>query len=127
MLSVQQLAKMIDHTLLKPYIQGLVKYNAETGVGAVRPLFFYYDEERSYKESYEYLLGRDILVAPVIRKGAALRQVWLPDDEWVELFTGRQLGGGLYVVEAPMGKIPVYYRKNADPALLEIMNKIKDI
>ena len=115
------------HTLLKPYIQGLVKYNAETGVGAVRPLFFYYDEERAYKESYEYLLGRDILVAPVIRKGAALRQVWLPDDEWVELFTGRQLGGGLYVVEAPMGKIPVYYRKNADPALLEIMNKIKDI
>ena len=115
------------HTLLKPYIKDAVRYNAEKGVGVVRPLFFYYDEEKAYEESYEYLLGRDILVAPVIKKGASLRQVYLPGDEWIELSTGRELKGGLYAVEAPVGKIPVYYRKNADESLHSIMNKIREV
>ncbi|MBQ6542803.1 MAG: alpha-glucosidase [Clostridia bacterium] len=115
------------HTLLKPYIKDAVRYNAEKGVGAVRPLFFYYDEEKAYEESYEYLLGRDILVAPVIKKGASLRQVYLPGDEWIELSTGRELKGGLYAVEAPVGKMPVYYRKNADESLHSIMNKIREV
>lgn len=114
------------HKLLKPYIKECVKYNAENGVGVVRPLFFYYDEEKAYAESYEYLLGRDILVAPVIQKGAQLRQVYLPEDDWIELSTGRNLKGGLYVVEAPIGKIPVFYRKNASDELIEIMNSIKE-
>ena len=114
------------HKLLKPYIKECVKYNAENGVGVIRPLFFYYDEEKAYAESYEYLLGRDILVAPVIKKGAELRQVYLPEDDWIELSTGRELKGGLYVVEAPIGKIPVFYRKNASDELIKIMNSIKE-
>ena len=73
------------------------------------------------------MLGRDILVAPVIKKGASLRQVYLPGDEWIELSTGRELKGGLYAVEAPVGKIPVYYRKNADESLHSIMNKIREV
>ena len=114
------------HVLLKPYLKEAVKYNAEKGVGAIRPLFFYYNEERAYKETTEYLLGRDILVAPVIKQGAALRQVYLPEDDWIELNTGRELKGGLYVVEAPIGRIPVYYRKNSDKKLIEIMEDIKN-
>ena len=114
------------HALLKPYLKDAVKYNAETGVGVIRPLFFYYDEPRAYSESTEYLLGRDILVAPVLKQGASLRQVYLPGDEWIELNSGRELKGGLYVVEAPVGRIPVYYRKNSDKKLIEIMEDIKN-
>lgn len=101
------------HKALKPYLKDAVAYNAEKGVGAVRPLFFYYDEERAYTERYEYLLGRDILVAPVIRAKAVSRKVYLPNDVWVHLWSGREYGGGEYEIPAPIGEIPVFIRKES--------------
>ncbi len=112
------------HRLLKPYLQSAVRLNAETGVGVVRPLFFYYDEARAYTEHTEYLLGRDILVAPVLKKGASRRQVYLPDDRWIELSTGKPFGGGEYTIDAPIGKIPVFYRRDADQNTINIMEEI---
>lgn len=112
------------HCLLKPYLQKAVRQCAETGVGVVRPLFFYYDEPRAYTEHTAYLLGRDILVSPVLKKGAARREVYLPDDEWIELWTGKAFGGGTYTVDAPIGRIPVFYRRNADTDTIKIMEEI---
>ena len=110
------------HVALKPYIKSAVEYNAETGTGVVRPLFFYYDEEKAYTEAYEYLLGRDILVAPVLERGAATRRVYLPNDEWIRFGTGEEYGGGEFTVDAPIGRIPVFYRKNASQ---DVINTIK--
>ena len=105
-------AKMAEiHRALKPYLKEAVKYNSQKGVGVIRPLFFYYDEERAYNESYEYLLARDILVAPVIKQGENKREVYLPSDEWVHLWSGREYGGGSFTVDAPIGEIPVFIRK----------------
>lgn len=112
------------HTALKPYIQSAVKYNAQKGVGVVRPLFFYYDEKGAYDEAYEYLLGRDILVAPVIKAGANKREVYLPNDKWIHLESGKEYGGGRFTVDAPVGEIPVFVRKNADDSVLNITKNL---
>jgi alpha-glucosidase len=105
-------AKMAKiHKALKPYLKDAVKYNSKTGVGVIRPLFFYYDEEQAYNECYEYLLGRDILVAPVVKEGKNERSVYLPGDEWVHLWSGREYRGGNNNVDAPIGEIPVFIRK----------------
>ena len=101
------------HKRLKPYIKDAVEYNAQKGVGAVRPLFFYYDEERAYTECYEYLLGRDILVAPVIRPKVNTRKVYLPNDSWIHLWSGKEYSGGEYEIPAPLGEIPVFIRKES--------------
>jgi len=102
------------HTALKPYLRELEEQNSLKGTPVMRPLFYHYDELRAYTESTEYLLGRDILVAPVIREGASSRVVWLPDDEWVHLFTKEEYRGGSVDVEAPVGKPPVFVRKGAE-------------
>ena len=101
------------HKALKPYLKDSVKYNAEMGVGVVRPLFFYYDEEKAYTECYEYLLGRDILVAPVIRPNQTVRKVYLPDDGWIHLWSGKEYKGGEYEIPSPIGEIPVFIRKQS--------------
>jgi alpha-glucosidase len=108
------------HAALKPYLKDAVKYNAEKGVGVVRPLFFYYDEPQAYKECYEYLLGRDILVAPVIEPGEKTRRVYLPKDEWIHIESKQEYDGGYVTVDAPIGHPAVFVRKHADAALLEI-------
>lgn len=108
-------AKMAKlHVALKPYIKAAVEENAESGLAAIRPLFFHYDEKQAYEEAYEFLLGRDILVAPVLKQGAKERDVYLPEDEWIHLFSGKQYGGGHVTVKAPLGKPPVFIRKNSD-------------
>ncbi len=101
------------HKALKPYLKELCKYNTEKSVGMVRPLFFYYDEEKAYTECYEYLLGRDILVAPVIRPDAQSRNVYLPEDNWIHLWSGKEYKGGEINVDAPVGEIPVFIRKDS--------------
>lgn len=106
------------HKALKPYLKAAVKENAEKGVPVMRPLFFAYDEEAAYTESGEYLLGADLLVAPVLRQGAENRKVYLPRDEWVHLWTGRTYRGGECVVAAPYGQPPVFYRKGSECAEL---------
>ncbi len=114
-------AKMSNiHKALKPYLKNAVEQNARTGVGVVRPLFFYYDEDRAYEEAYEYLLGRDILVAPVVKAGATAREVYLPNDKWIHLESGKEYGGGVYTVDAPIGQPPVFVRKDADKQTLEL-------
>lgn len=115
-------AKMSEiHKKLGPYIKNAVKYNAETGVGVVRPLFFYYDEKEAYDEGYEYLLGRDVLVAPVLEENAESRDVYLPHDEWIHIQSKKEYGGGRHTVAAPLGEIPVFVRKNASEDVLEIL------
>ena len=42
----------------------------------------------------EYLWGRDVLVAPVVEKGATSRQVYLPPGAWYDFWTHERYSGG---------------------------------
>lgn len=101
------------HKALKPYLVDCAKLNSQKGIGMVRPLFYYYDEKRAYNEAYEYLLGRDILVAPVIKENAQTREVYLPSDKWVHLWSGKEYVGGQNTVSSPIGQPPVFIRKES--------------
>ncbi len=110
------------HAALKPYIKELVKDNAQKALPVMRPLFYHYDEEPAYNETTEYLLGRDILVAPVIKQGAVSRSVYLPEEEqgWTELYTGKVYSGGVYDIYAPIGRPPVFIRGSRE-RFIELM------
>ncbi len=119
---MEQLARLTDiYTMLSPVIKGLVKENAEKGTPVQRPLFLHNEgDARSYTEQFEYLLGPDILVAPVYTEGATEREVYLPSEDWVHLWTGEVLGKGDHTVEAKMGDTPVFYKKGSSvEALME--------
>ena len=75
--------------------------------------FFRHEEEKAYTECTEYLLGRDLLVAPILEEGARERMVYLPDDRWVHVFTGNNYEGGNYLIDSPMGIPPVFVRKES--------------
>jgi len=98
------------HANLKPYLQAADRENHARGVPVMRPLFFYYDGEEDYMQAYEYLLGRDILVAPVLERGREDWGAYLPDDQWVHLWTGETYHGGHHTVPAPIGEPPVFCR-----------------
>ena len=101
------------HVALKDYLKGLVAEEISDGTPVMRPLFYHYDEAEAYTEKTEYLLGRDLLVAPVYEEGAKSRTIYLPSDGWVNIFDGKEYVGGHMIVEAPIGKPPVFVRKDS--------------
>lgn len=101
------------HVALKDYLKGLVAEEISDGTPVMRPLFYHYDEAEAYTEKTEYLLGRDLLVAPVYEEGAKSRTIYLPSDGWVDIFDGKEYAGGHMIVEAPIGKPPVFVRKDS--------------
>lgn len=112
------------HKLLRPYLKDAVALNASSSVPVMRPLFFYYSGERERNESTEYLLGRDLLVAPVLREEKNGRRVYLPEDEWIGVWDGKEYGAGEHEICAPLGTIPVFYRKHSEYS--ELFKKLKE-
>ena len=110
---------------LSPYTKTLVAENAKLGHPCQRPIFFHYEDDgRAYDIQDEYLYGRDMLVAPVWHEGAESRSVYLPDDRWVHLWTGKPYGGGEHEVPAPMGQPPVFWRADSpDEALFRSIQR----
>ena len=79
----------------------------------LRPLFFDFpDEVESYEENDAFMLGRDVLVAPIVEPGVVSRSVWLPktDRGWYDLRTGALLSCGEHRVEASLGAAPAFIR-----------------
>ena len=112
------------HTALFPYLKECVRENAETGAPVMRPLFWLQPEEdRAWeRDNYSYLLGSDLLVCPVVKPGCAERELWLPEGDWVHLWTGERFSGGEARVPAPIGTPPVFYRP--DCRWLELFQEI---
>ncbi len=102
------------HNNLGDYLRKLVDEAVKNGTPVMRPVFYHYDETWSYSDKTEYLLGRDILVAPVLKANEKRREVALPDDTWVHLFSGKTYGKGNYTVDAPLGEPCVFIRKDSE-------------
>jgi alpha-glucosidase len=113
------------HTALRPYLHALARAASRTGLPIVRPLFVEHpDDETAAGIEDQYLLGRDLLVAPVVRPGQVRRRVYLPPGDWTDYWTGRRLPGGRWhVLCAPRHRIPLLHRSGGgsplpDPAAL---------
>ena len=99
---------------LAPYIKTAVKENAERGIPVMRPLFLHYEEDsRCNIIQYQFLLGRDMLIAPVYEEGKRSHKLYLPEDNWVHLWTGEEYTGGDIEILAELGYPPVFYRKSS--------------
>jgi alpha-glucosidase len=118
------LAKMSRiHTILKPYLIR-TEEEAQQGIPMMRPLFYHYEEY--FEDDREYLLGRDLLIAPIRREGRTDRHVLLPDDIWIEVSTGKEYEKGEYLIQAPVGQIPVFVRKNHSVIDEETLRKLTE-
>merc|ERR1711934_604187 len=78
------------------------------------------------EKDYEYMFGDDLLVAPVLEPGLTAWTMYLPGPEtWVHLWGEEELTGPISVeVEAPLGKPPVFYRR--DSSWAELFVRIKE-
>ncbi|MGH9940926.1 MAG: TIM-barrel domain-containing protein [Pyrinomonadaceae bacterium] len=106
---------------LLPYIYSLFYEHGRTGAPVMRPTWFNYPEAfRTYvtpaNAEDEYLIGSDLLVAPVTRPGALKRAVYFPGkgEQWIDWWTGeRYAGDSTKEVNAPLDRLPLFVRAGA--------------
>jgi alpha-glucosidase len=100
---------------LLPQLYGVMREASRTGLPAMRPLFLEFpDDPRTYNLNDQFLFGRDLLVAPVVREGAAARGVYLPAGDWYDFWTGKRHSGGREIqVPVTLETIPVFARAGA--------------
>ena len=80
---------------LLPYIYTAAKECCETGLPMMRALWLHYpDDPAAVGRGDEFLWGRDMLVAPVVEKGAVSRRLYLPRGAWYDFWTEERLEGG---------------------------------
>lgn len=112
--TMEHMKKMVDiHVGLKPYLEDLVKLGAKKGIPMQRALMLHYEEEKAIAVEDQFMLGSQILVAPVLEPNVEKRKVYLPEDVWIHFWTGQEYKGGEYEIVAPIGYPPVFYRKDS--------------
>jgi alpha-glucosidase (family GH31 glycosyl hydrolase) len=100
---------------LTPYLYTAVRSAHVTGMPIVRALWLHYpDDPLAVARGDEYLWGPDILVAPVVERGAASRRLYLPRGRWYDFWTDEARGGGRDVVRAiDLETLPLFVRAGA--------------
>ena len=96
---------------LLPYLLKTARECAAENRPMLRPLVYYWPgDARAADCADEFLLGRDILVAPLLEENAARRRVYLPEGEWRDFFTGEAHIGPAELVCPCEGRLPVFAR-----------------
>ena len=97
---------------LLPYLYSAVHQCATTGMPIMRALWLHYpDDPIAVARADEYLWGHDILVAPVVEKGATSRRVYLPSGGWYDFWTGERVEGGREINrQVDLETLPLYVR-----------------
>jgi alpha-glucosidase (family GH31 glycosyl hydrolase) len=100
------------HQALGPYLRRTAQLAQQTGLPVLRQLALAYpDDRRAWGEQGQYLLGDDLMIAPVVQQGVSSRQVYLPMGQWRDWWTGaRYQGPSDVTVPAPYDRIPVFVR-----------------
>ena len=106
--------KMLDlRYRLLPYIYSEAWQVTSNGSTIMRPLVMDFREDPSaIAQSYEYLFGKDFLVAPITEAGISEWNVYLPKSfDWYDFWSGKRFNGGQTVkTDAPIDKIPLFVK-----------------
>lgn len=92
---------------------------SQQGAPVVRHLFLHFPEDDQAAQIHDqFMLGPDLLVAPVLEPGARSRKLYLPAGPWVYLWSGKVYGlyhkGSWVEVAAPLGQAPVFVRRESE-------------
>ncbi len=127
---VEKLIKRLIETRyrLLPYIYTLFWEHGQTGAPLMRPLSWHYPEdELAWECDDQFLMGRDILVAPIVEREKTRRTAYFPKGRWYPLEGGEPLEGGrVHLIKVPLGTVAAYVREGAILPLADVMQSTRN-
>ena len=104
---------------LLPVFYAACRENYETGEPLLRRLDLDFPQYPEAEADDQYLIGKNILVAPVLTAGnPAERELWIPPGIWMDAWTGQAIAGPAVVTNScPLRQTPLYIKAGAVMAL----------
>lgn len=114
---------------LFPFIYTYAREAHDKGLPLMRalPLEFPNDPQ-TFGINDEFMFGRELLVAPVVKQAAVSRTVYLPDGEWIDFNDSKKIydGGQTIRYKAPLNIIPMFVRKGSIVPMMPVMQYIHE-
>lgn len=104
------------HLAFAAYTYRLAEESTRTGDPILAPLHYHApDEPETHRITDQFMLGPDVVVAPVLARGAVARDLYLPKGRWVDYQTKKPVEGGRWLKAwpAPLDTLPVFVRQGA--------------
>ena len=104
---------LLHGKLWHSHLKALVARAMATGKPLWSPLFYVFPEdEKTYLIRDQFMVGENLLVAPVVAPGARERDVYLPAGKWRDFWSEKVVQGGRVLPNypAPLERIPVFER-----------------
>jgi len=101
---------------LLPYIYSEAWHITHNGSTMMRPMIMDFRRDTTaVNQSFEYMFGKSLLVAPITEPRVNTWSVYLPKSvAWYDFWTGNRFAGGQTVtVSAPMDRIPLLVKAGA--------------
>ncbi|MEP6719442.1 MAG: glycoside hydrolase family 31 protein [bacterium] len=100
---------------LLPFLYTALEEAHRTGVPLFRPLVLNYQgDPNTYNLDDQFMIGTDLLVAPIVKPDLIGRLVYLPKGVWYDYWTNKKYEGGKMIsVEAPLETVPMFVRAGA--------------
>ncbi len=96
---------------LLPYFYTAVQRACSEGVPVLRPMFFESPDDPGYQDlGDQFMVGADLLIAPILTKGARSRSVVLPPGVWYRLDGTDTITGGRTLVDRAGLGLPIFVR-----------------
>jgi alpha-glucosidase/alpha-D-xyloside xylohydrolase len=100
---------------LLPYTYTAARECCQTGLPMMRALWLHYsDDPLAVARGDQFLWGRDLLVSPVVEKGASVRRLYLPRGSWYDFWTSERVDGGREIErQVDLETMPLHVRSGA--------------
>ena len=113
---------------LLPFLYTTLEEAHRTGVPLFRPLLLnYQDDASTYNLDDQFMIGDDLLLAPVVKPDVTRRLVYLPAGTWYDYWTSKKYNGGNMIsVEAPLDVVPMFVRGGAIIPVGPVLNYVNE-
>ena len=98
-----------------PYLYTLFQEASVTGMPVMRALLLEYpDDKNVFNLSDQFMIGSDIIVAPILTPDTNYRVVYLPEGNWINHSTEEVLEGNQHILAyAPIDTIPIFIKEGS--------------
>ena len=111
---------------LLPFLYTEFYNTSQTGLPIMRPMILdFQDDDACYSNDaqYQFMIGENLLVAPVVSEDENFKKLYLPEGRWLDWWNSKIYDGKQWIiVEAPMDKIPLFIREGGIIPLQEKQN-----
>ena len=114
---------------LFPYIYTYAREAYDKGIPIMRALLLEYpNDPETFKTDGQFLFGKELLVAPVVKKGAVTKKVYLPEGEWIDFNNNKTVyeGEQWITYKAPLNTIPLFVKRGSIIPMMPVMNYIHE-